>query len=105
MTVVETIRWKRTLRTASSERLLGLIGERDAVAVDLHFLSDGTAAGTVTVLDGGGIAEREIPALLERIDEDFLPGIDLDERHGRGGVHFTVVFARSAENFESAQRT
>jgi hypothetical protein len=40
-----------------------------------------------------------LPALLARIDDDFLPGIDLDD----GGVTFTVVFARGAESFERAR--
>ncbi|MFM1804229.1 MAG: hypothetical protein RL136_1108 [Planctomycetota bacterium] len=100
---VDSIHFKRTLRTASSERLLGLLDGRDAVAVDLHFLPDGRATGTVTVLEAcglgaGGFEAGEIPALLARIDEDFLPGIDLED----GGVTFTVVIARSAESFESA---
>jgi hypothetical protein len=51
------------------------------------------------VVDGGGIGREEIPALLQRIDDDFLPGVDLDE----GGVVFTVVWARAAESFESAR--
>lgn len=103
MSIVDDIHFKRTLRTPSSERLLGLLStngmEHDAVAIDLHFLPSGVATGTVTVLDGGGLSQKDIPALLERIDDDFLPGIDLDQ----GGVTFTVVFARSAESFESAQ--
>ena len=98
MSTLDRIRWKRTLRTASSERLLGILDGRDAVAVDLHFMPDGRAAGTVTLVDGAGIAEGEVSALLDRIDDDFLPGIDLDE----GGVTFTVVFARGAESFESS---
>jgi hypothetical protein len=100
MNLIDRIRWKRTLRTASSERLLGVIDGRDAVAVDLHFLPDGSAAGTVTVVDGTGFERDAIPALLERIDDDFLPGVDLDE----GGVTFTVVWATAAESFESARR-
>ena len=97
---IASIHFKRTLRTPSSERLLGMLAGRDAVAVDLHFLPDGSAAGTVTVLEGAGLAGDDLPALLERIDDDFLPGIDLDD----GGVTFTVVHARGAESFESAAR-
>jgi hypothetical protein len=96
---VARLRWTRTLRTSSSERLLGALDGSDAVAVDLHYLADGTVAGTVTVLDGGGIVERDLPALLAQIDDDFLPGVDLDD----GGVTFTVVFARAAQSFESAR--
>ena len=100
MSQLDRIRWKRTLRTASSERLLGVLDGRDAIAVDLHFLPDGSAAGTVTVVDGAGFDRDSVPALLERIDDDFLPGVDLDD----GGVTFTVVWATAAESFESAHR-
>ena len=105
--IVATLHFKRTLRTASSERLVALHGTRDAVAVDLHFLPDGTAAGTVTVLDGSGITDADVPELLERIDEDFLPGIQLgdEDEEGYAGVSFTVVFARGAESFQSAPST
>ena len=99
-TIVSSLRWKRTLRTPFSERLLGSKGEQDAVAVDLHFLADGTVAGTVTVVASSGITAAELPALLDQIDDDFLPGVDLDE----GGVTFTVVWATGAESFESARR-
>lgn len=98
MNPIEAIRWKRTLRTPSSERLLGVLDGRDAVAVDLHFLPDGSVAGTVTVVEGAGISGDLVPALLASIDDDFLPGVDLDE----GGVTFTVVLARAAESYESA---
>ena len=100
MSAIDRIRWKRTLRTPFSERLLGSKGEQDAVAVDLHFLADGTVAGTVTVVASSGITAAELPALLDQIDDDFLPGVDLDE----GGVTFTVVWATAAESFESARR-
>jgi hypothetical protein len=96
---ISRIRWKRTLRTPSSERLLGTLDGRDAVAVDLHFLADGSVAGTVTVVDGAGVGAEAVPALLTAIDDDFLPGVDLDE----GGVSFTVVAARAAESYESAR--
>ena len=100
MSALDRLRWKRTLRTPSSERLLAMVDDRDAIAVDLHFLPDGSAAGTVTVVDARGFDRDSIPALLERIDDDFLPGVDLDE----GGVTFTVVWATAAESFESARR-
>ena len=66
MNLIDRIRWKRTLRTASSERLLGVIDGRDAVAVDLHFLPDGSAAGTVTVVEwGAGRVEHLAASRLE----------------------------------------
>ena len=39
--------WKRTLRTASSERFLAQRDGKDVAAVDLHYLASGTVAGTV----------------------------------------------------------
>ncbi len=105
MSLLDRIRWKRTLRTPSSERLLGMLDGRDAVAVDLHFLADGSVAGTVTVVDGCGVDRATVPALLERIDDDFLPGVDLEGDAGEGGVTFTVVWATGAESFESARRS
>jgi len=46
--------WKRTLRTASSERFLAQRGGNDVAAVDLHYLTNGTVAGTVIILKGSG---------------------------------------------------
>ena len=42
--------WKRSLRTASSERFLALREGRDVAAVDLHYLASGTVSGTVILL-------------------------------------------------------
>jgi hypothetical protein len=44
--------WKRTLRTASSERFLAQRDGKDLAAVDLHYLANGTVAGTVIILKG-----------------------------------------------------
>jgi hypothetical protein len=52
------ITWKRTLRTASSERFLAQREGRDAAAVDLHYLPDGTVAGTVILLKEAGSLRR-----------------------------------------------
>ena len=49
---------------------------------------------------GDVLGEADLPELLERIDDDFLPGVDLEN----GGVTFTVVFARGAQSFESARK-
>ena len=42
--------WKRTLRTSSSERFLAFKDGREAAAVDLHYLANGTVSGTVILL-------------------------------------------------------
>lgn len=89
--------WKRTLRTAASERLLAQREGADVAAVDLHYLPNGTVAGTVIVLEDSGLAEADVPALLEQLDEEFLPDVDLD----RGNLNFTVVIGRVLGNYEA----
>jgi hypothetical protein len=89
--------WKRTLRTASSERFLGVRAGVEAAAVDLHYLADGTVAGTVILLDGAGWTESEVPGLLAHLDEDLLPGVDL----GSGRLQFTVVRGELLGNWEA----
>ena len=51
------LRWTRTLRTPHSERLLAVRDGREAVAVDFHYLADGTVAGTVILLKDVVIGE------------------------------------------------
>ena len=89
--------WKRTLRTASSERFLALREGRDVAAVDLHYLANGTVAGTVILLKDAGWKESEVPALLSSLDEDFLPDVDLDH----GNLTYTVVLGEVLGNFEA----
>ena len=91
--------WSRTLRTPSSERFLGKRDSADAIAIDLHYLPDGTVAGTVTLLASAKIADDEIPALLSAFDDDFLPGVDLSS----GNLTFTVIRGEVLGNFEASQ--
>jgi len=91
--------WKRTLRTASSERFLGVSDGTDAVAIDLHYLPDGTVAGTVTLLASARIDDDAVPALLSAFDDDFLPGVDL----GSGNLTFTVIRGEVVGNFEAGK--
>jgi hypothetical protein len=93
--------WKRTLRTASSERFLGVRAGVEAAAVDLHYLADGTVAGTVILLDGAGWTEGEVPGLLAHLDEDLLPGVDL----GSGNLQFTVVRGELLGNWEAGEES
>lgn len=88
--------WKRTLRTASSERFLGVRDGVEAAAVDLHYLPDGTVAGTVILLDTVDWTEGEVPVLLAHLDEELLPGVDL----GSGNLQFTVVRGELLGNWE-----
>jgi hypothetical protein len=90
------VRWKRVLRSPTSERFLALHEDRDAAAVDLHYLADGTVAGTVVLIEGAGLTEAEVPGLLKALDDDFLPGVDMRS----GSVMFTVVTGRLVGNYE-----
>jgi hypothetical protein len=94
------IRWLRTLRTQSSERFLAVRDGKDVAAVDIHYIPTGHVAGTVTILEGSGLGERDVPELLRQLDEEMLPGVDL----GSGSLTFTVVIGRVCGDYE-AQRT
>lgn len=89
--------WKRTLRTASSERFLLQRDGQDAAAVDLHYLANGTVSGTVILLKSAGWTEAEIPKLLKSLDDDFLPDVDLE----RGTLTYTVVLDELVGVFEA----
>ncbi len=91
------ITWKRTLRTTTSERFLAQREGRDAAAVDLHYLANGTVAGTVILLKDAGWNESDVPGLLGSLDEDFLPDVDLDH----GNLNYTVVIGEVLGNFEA----
>lgn len=91
------LHWKRTLRTASSERFLALRDGQDVAAVDLHHLGNGTVAGTVVLLESVGWKEADVPALLQSLDEDFLPDVDL----AHGTLNYTVVIGRVLGNYEA----
>ncbi len=92
-----SIRWTRTLRTQSSERMLGQVDGRDAIAVDIHHLANGQVVGTVIVLDDAPLKDVDLPEILRRLDEDFLPGVEIEN----GGVIFSVVRGNFIANFES----
>lgn len=91
--------WKRTLRTGSSERFLATRDGKDVAAVDLHYLVNGTLAGTVILLKEAGWKEGDIPQLLQSLDEDFLPDVDLQQ----GNLNYTVVMGEVIGNFEATQ--
>jgi hypothetical protein len=93
---MKPVRWIRTLRTHSSERFLALAGGADAAAIDLHYLPNGTVAGTVILLDSLAWTEDDIAAFLKSFDEDFLPDVD----HAEGTLNFTVVRGQALANYE-----
>ena len=75
----------RSLRTPTSERFIVQTGGKDVAAIDAHYQPQGVSA-TVIVFDTA-VADAEIPALIQRFDEDFLPDVSLDD----GKLIFTVV--------------
>ncbi len=89
--------WKRTLRTSSSERFLAQRGGDDVAAVDLHYLANGTIAGTVIILKGSGLDESNIQPLLSSLDDEFLPDVDLEH----GNLTYTVVLGEVLGNWEA----
>ena len=92
------VTWKRTLRTPSSERFLGLKDGQDAVAVDLHYLANGHVTGTVILLKQAGLKEADIQEILSGFDDDFLPDVDLKT----GNLTFTVVTAEVLGHYEAS---
>jgi hypothetical protein len=93
------VQWKRALRSPSSERFLAQKDGKDAAAVDLHYLQDGTVAGSVIIIEGRGLDESNIPELLHSLDDEFLPGVDL----GSGSLTFTVVIGKVLGNYEATE--
>lgn len=93
--------WKRTLRTQSSERFLATRDGKEAAAVDLHYLGNGTVSGTVILLKDAGWQDADVPALLQSLDEDFLPDVDLE----RGTLSYTVVVGEVVGNWEAKPPT
>lgn len=93
----ELIHWQRTLRTPSSERYLALQAGTEVAAADLHFIPDGTVAGTVILLRVREWPEPAVQALLRSLDEDFLPDVDL----ARSDLTFTVVLGDVVGNFDA----
>lgn len=104
------IRWKRTLRTQSSERFVAIRGTHQVAAVDLHFMPDGTVHGTVVLFteappvadDEGGKGEpiswreEEVPDLLASLDEDLLPAVDVTA----GDLVYTVYTGKLMGSYE-----
>jgi len=95
------ISWKRTLRTASSERFLAQREGKDVAAVDLHYLASGTVAGTVILLKDAGWEESDVPALLGGRHDDNLPDVDLDH----GNLNYTVVIGEVLGNYNAEKKS
>ena len=97
------LRWKRTLRTSSSERFVavrdGVGGEpREVALADLHYLKDGTVSGTIVLDRSAGWTEEQVPDLLASLDEDMLPNVD----QALGNLHYTVIMGETLGSYELA---
>ena len=68
--------------------------------MDLHYLANGTVAGTVIILKGSGLDESNIQELLSSFDEEFLPDVDLAE----GNLSYTVVLGEVLGNWEASNK-
>ncbi|TAE77084.1 MAG: hypothetical protein EAZ65_00730 [Verrucomicrobia bacterium] len=93
-----SLSWKRTLRTASSERFLALRDGTEVAAIDLHYLANGSVAGTVILLKSSGLRESDLQELLSAFDDEFLPDVDLDH----GDLVYSVVIGEWLGNFEAS---
>ena len=84
------IEFIRTLRTPHSERFLLRTRGNDIAAVDIHFRLNGTADATVILFEEANIAEKDVPAILTKIDDVVLPDVSIGEKN----LSFTVVVGR-----------
>jgi hypothetical protein len=91
----------RTLRTPHSERFLIMRqgADTECAVLDLHYLADRTVRGTLVVFEGAGLAEEDIPALLQQVDGQLLPEVQLDDTT----LEFTVVMGQVLGAYSSAR--
>ena len=86
----------RILRTPHSERfVLRRTNGGEFAALELHYLSDGTVAGTLILFEEAKVAESEIPEILRSIDDDLLPEVSVAQHN----LSFTVVTGRVIGSF------
>ena len=69
----------RLLRTSSSERYVVQRQEQDIGACDLHFPSERRVVGSLFLLATANVAESEIEAIVQQIDEQLLPDIHRED--------------------------
>lgn len=93
------VHWKRTLRTASSERFVAVRDQREVAMADIHFAKRGIVSGTVVLFEQAGWREEEVPDLLSSLDEQLLPDVDLAD----GNLTYMVVQGRILGSFEVAE--
>ncbi len=93
------IRWKRALRTPSSERFVALRGPQAVATADLHYPIDGRVVGLVVLDEGAGWTEEQIPDLLAMLNEDLLPGVNTS----RGTLSLMVVIGEVVGHMDASQ--
>lgn len=93
------VRFTRAIRTSSSERyLVHIDGEGDDAVLELHYLDNGTVAGTLIVLDKKYASKEASAEILQEADRLLLPTASLDE----GNLIFTVVKGQIVGEFKAA---
>lgn len=85
----------RLLRTPYSERWLLNADEKEAAALDVHYMLNGQIAATVIILDEQICPQAQIPELLELIDVRLLPEASVEE----GTLTFTVLNGSQPANY------
>jgi hypothetical protein len=93
---VVKIDFVRTLRTASSERFILRREEQPIGALELHYLPNGKADGTLILFEEMKIPETDIPDILKQIDDQLLPDLAAKEQN----IFFTVVIGKVHGSFE-----
>ncbi|MFO0819591.1 MAG: hypothetical protein U1A77_16710 [Pirellulales bacterium] len=93
------VRFTRAIRTSSSERyLVHIDGKGDDAVLELHYLDNGTVAGTLIVLDKKYASKEASAEILQEADRLLLPTASLDE----GNMIFTVVKGQIVGEFKAA---
>jgi hypothetical protein len=88
----------RLLRTPYSERVLLQRDQEDIGALDVHYPSPEKAIATLTLFDSASVPDEDVVALLQQLDENLLPGVQLDD----DSLQFTVVRGRVVGTFSPA---
>jgi hypothetical protein len=90
------VRWKRSIRTASSERFVALRGQRAVATADLHHLEDGRVVGMIVFDESAGSSDEQIADVVAALNEDLLPGISV----AKGTLMLTTVVGRLVTNHD-----
>jgi hypothetical protein len=95
------LRWKRSIRTPSSERFVALRGHRAVATADVHHLEGGRAVGMIVFDESAGWNDEQIADLVAALNEDMLPAISV----AKGTLMLTTVVGRLMTNHEPEEET